>query len=116
MSDLDRTLDRFRAHPGVREALVLGTDGLLIRGSGNGLDQETVAALVPPLATAARALGSATETGNFVTAVLQLSSGVVVAAALPGEALLAILLEPGVGFAPLLREIAAGREALAALL
>jgi hypothetical protein len=40
----------------------------------------------------------------------------VVAAALPGDALLAVLLEPGVGFAPLLREIAEGREALAALL
>ncbi len=116
MSDLDRTLDRFLAHPGVRDAVVLGTDGLLIRGSGKGADEETLAALVPPLAAAARSLGNATETGDFVTAVLQLSSGVVVAAALPGDALLAVLLEPGVGFAPLLREIAEGREALAALL
>ncbi len=116
MSDLDRTLDLFRAHPGVREALVLGTDGLLIRGSGSGFDEETVAALVPPLASAATALGSATATGDFVTAALQLSEGVVLVSALPGAALLAVLLHPGVSFAPLLREIADRRGALAALL
>jgi predicted regulator of Ras-like GTPase activity (Roadblock/LC7/MglB family) len=116
MSQLDSALQSLRAHPGVDHVLVLGRDGLLIQHVGSGeLDAETVSAMVPGLAQAAHGLGAAAGIGAAVTAVVQLASGVAVISILSDEILLAILLRAGVGFAPLLREMAERRGTLASL-
>ena len=116
MSELDRALDALGDHPGVQHVLILGRDGLLVQHRGGGeVDPETVAALVPGIASACTALGDAIGRGEFRTVAAQMEGGVAVITALAGELLLAVLLRPGVGFAPLLREIAARREALGAL-
>lgn len=116
MADLNQVLERFRSYPGVEHVLVLGRDGLLIQHAGEGpLDVETTAAMIPGIASASAALGSAADGGGFVTAVLQLSDRVAIVAGLSSELLLAILLAGGVGFAPLLRDLAEQREHLAAL-
>jgi len=116
MSDLDAALDALRGHPGVEHVLVLGSDGLLIQHAGAGaLDAETVSAMVPGLASAASALGSAAGMGGAETVVVRLEAGVALATVLSGDVLLAVLLREGVGFAPLLRDLSARRPALAAL-
>lgn len=116
MSELDQALDRIREHPGVEHVLVLGRDGLLIQHAGNGeLDAETVSAMVPGVAGAAAALGGAAGAGAAQTVVVRLERGVAVVQGLSDEVLLAVLLQGGTGFAPLLGELASGRERLAAL-
>ena len=116
MSELDQALDRIREHPGVEHVLVLGRDGLLIQHAGSGeLDAETVSAMVPGVAGAAAALGGAAGAGAAQTVVVRLERGVAVVQGLNDEVLLAVLLKAGTGFAPLLGELAGGRERLAAL-
>lgn len=116
MSSIETALQALRAHPGVEEVLVLGSDGLLIQHAGDGrIDAETVSAMVPGLAQAASALGGAAGKGSAATAVLRLEQGVALVESLSSELLLAVLVAGGVGFAPLLREIHARRDALAAL-
>lgn len=116
MSELDEALSSLRRHPGVEHVLVLGRDGLLIQHAGDGsLDAETVSAMIPGIASAAGGLGSAAERGEVSTVVARFQDGVAVVEVLSAELLLAVLLRDGVGFAPLLRELAEERPRLAAL-
>jgi predicted regulator of Ras-like GTPase activity (Roadblock/LC7/MglB family) len=116
MSELDAALDRLMSHEGVEHVLVLGRDGLLIQHVGDGaLDAETVSAMVPGVASSAAALGAAAGAGGAPVVAARLESGVAVVAVLSPEILLAVLLCQGVGFAPLLRELAERRAELAAL-
>jgi predicted regulator of Ras-like GTPase activity (Roadblock/LC7/MglB family) len=116
MSDLDAALDRLRGHDGVEHVLVLGRDGLLIQHAGaGGLDAETVSAMVPQVASAAAGLGSAAALGGPSLVAARLEGGVAVVAVLSPEILLAVLLRPGVGFAPLLHELTERRAQLAEL-
>ena len=118
MTQLDDALRGIREHDGVEHLLLVGRDGLLIRDSGerDGFPAETVAAMIPGLASASSALSRATEQGAFATAVLEFASGVVVVAPLSSEVLLAVVLRAGVGFAALLRTLRRERDHLAALL
>jgi predicted regulator of Ras-like GTPase activity (Roadblock/LC7/MglB family) len=116
MSELDQALDRIRSHDGVEHVLVLGRDGLLIQHAGSRpLDADTVSAMVPGIAQAAGSLGEAAGMGEASTVVVRLAGGVAVVQGLTHEVLLAVLLRDGVVFAPLLRELAEGTPALAAL-
>lgn len=116
MSELDQALDRIRSHDGVRHVLVLGRDGLLIQHAGvEPLDAETVSAMVPGVAQAASALGGAAGFGDAETVVVRLQGGVAIVQSLSADVLLAVLLGGNVGFAPLLRELAGSRAALASL-
>lgn len=117
MSQLDEALRSLQAHRGVRHVLILGSDGLLIQHTGEaGLDAETVSAMVPGIAQAASGLGGAAGAGQAATVVVQLTGGVAVVATLSAELLLAVLLDAGVGFAPLLRDLAARRGQLASFI
>lgn len=113
---LETALASLRGHAGVEHVLLLGRDGLLIQHYGAGeLDAETVSAMVPGVANAATALGRAAGTGDAATLALRTERGVAVVSVLSDEVLLAVLLQGGVGFAPLLRELAARRDELAGL-
>ncbi|MBW3628509.1 MAG: roadblock/LC7 domain-containing protein [Gemmatimonadetes bacterium] len=118
MTRLDDALAGIQSHGGVEHLLLVGRDGLLIRdvGAANGFAAETVAAMIPGLATACTALSRATDRGAFTTAVLEFAVGVVVIAPLSSEVLLAAVLRGGVGFAPLLRTLRRERDNLAGLL
>lgn len=117
MIPLDEALAELKEHPGVQHLLVLGRDGLLIRHVGDpfSLQADTVAAMIPGLISAATSLGRAAETGSLVTSVVEYSGGVVIVVALSSEVFLAVLVRPGVGFAPLLRALRSGRERFAGL-
>jgi predicted regulator of Ras-like GTPase activity (Roadblock/LC7/MglB family) len=115
MTSLAEALQELRAHPGVQHVLVLGADGLLIQHLGEpDLDVETVAAMIPGITAACRALGEAGGQGEFSTAVIEFGRGVCVALELSDEVLVALLLSPGTGFAPLLRVLRTRRADLAA--
>lgn len=116
MSELDRALSSLRSHEGVEHVLVLGRDGLLIQHAGDGtLDAETVSAMVPGIASAASGLGSAAGRGDATTVVVKLGAGVAVVDVLSPDLILAVLLRGGVGFAPLLQELARERGRFATL-
>jgi predicted regulator of Ras-like GTPase activity (Roadblock/LC7/MglB family) len=116
MPALETALASLGAHPGVEHVLVLGRDGLLIQHAGGaGLDAETMSAMAPGVAAAASALGRAAGLGDAATVAVQLEEGVALVAGLSGDLLLAVLLRGGVGFAPLLRELAERRGELAGL-
>lgn len=118
MSQLDDALSRLHRHDGVRHILLLGRDGLLVRHLGDAahIDVDTVAAMVPALATSCAAVGRATELGELSTIVMELDQGVAIVVALPSDLLLALVLDSDVGFAPLLREVRSERDQLASLL
>ena len=118
MSELDEALSRLHRHDGVRHTLLLGRDGLLVRhlGDDSTIDSETVAAMIPALATSCATVGRATGLGDFATAVVELAAGVTIVLTLPGDLLLALVLDGSVGFAPLLRDARRERDTLAALL
>jgi predicted regulator of Ras-like GTPase activity (Roadblock/LC7/MglB family) len=116
MPPLDTALAALGAHPGVEHVLVLGRDGLLIQHAGGaGLDAETVSAMAPGVAQAAAELGRAAGLGEAQTVAVRLENGVALLATLSADLLLAVLLRDGVGFAPLLRELAERRGELAGL-
>lgn len=116
MPSLETALAALGAHPGVEHVLVLGRDGLLIQhAGGGGLDAETVSALTPGIAQAAGDLGRAAGLGDVQTVALKLEAGVALIATLSQDLLLAVLLRDGVGFAPLLRDLAERRGELAGL-
>jgi predicted regulator of Ras-like GTPase activity (Roadblock/LC7/MglB family) len=114
MTPLEEALQELRSHQGVLHVLVLGADGLLIQHLGEpDIDVETVAAMIPGITASCRALGEASGRGSFSTAVIELERGVCVALELSDEVLVALLLEPGTGFAPLLRTLRSRRSEFA---
>lgn len=117
MTQLDQALSRLMDHPGVEHLILLGQDGLLVRQleKAEAIDGETVAAMAPGVVTACTAFARAAGRGAFATAVLELADAVAIVTSLPPDLLLAIVLRPGVGFAPLLAELGRERSRLASL-
>jgi predicted regulator of Ras-like GTPase activity (Roadblock/LC7/MglB family) len=112
--DVVRTLTR---RDGVDAVVVLGRDGLLIDAApANGLDADGVAALVPPVVAACNHLGRASGRGAFGVGLVEFEGGLVLLSELSAEALLAIVVRPGVNVGGLLFELRQHREAIAALL
>jgi predicted regulator of Ras-like GTPase activity (Roadblock/LC7/MglB family) len=117
MTQLDQALSRLMEHPGVEHLLLLGQDGLLVRDlhRDEPIESETVAAMTPGVVAACTDFARSAGRGAFSTAVLELADAVVIVTSLPPELLLALILRPGVGFAPLLRELGQERTRLAGL-
>lgn len=117
MSELDSALSGLRRHEGVEQLILLGRDGLVVRqtGGADGKD-ESVAARIPGLTAACEALGRASGQGAFLTAALEFEWGTAIVLTLADDLILAVLLQPHVGFAPLLRELRAERSRLIELL
>ncbi|HET8654242.1 MAG TPA: roadblock/LC7 domain-containing protein, partial [Longimicrobiaceae bacterium] len=65
MMQLDDALSTLIAHEGVEHVLLLGRDGLLVRhlGAEGELDADTVAAMIPSVASACGALARAAGRG-----------------------------------------------------
>ena len=79
MVDLKQTLNRFLAIPGVRLAVLVGRDGLLIEGlTREGKeDMETVGAIMTTSMNTAEALGQEISRGGVVGALLEYEHGLV---------------------------------------
>src|SRR6266511_3945535 len=81
---------------GVDAVVVVGRDGLPIDSRvANGVDADSVAAVLPTAITQMAQLGDAGGRGDFTTAVLEFGRGLAIVAVLNAEALLIFLLQPG---------------------
>ena len=102
---------------GVDAVVVVGRDGLPIDSRvGNGVDAESVAALLPSAIRHIAELGEAGGRGDFGTAVLEFGGGLAIVAVLNAEALLIVLVQPATNVGSLLFDLRRHRSAIAGLL
>jgi len=113
LRDLVTVLQR---RDGVDAVVVVGRDGLLIDGaSAPKHDPDALAAIVPPIVTAAIELGTACQSGAFATSVLEYERCAVVLSAISSEAFLVIVLRPEANLPALLYELRRHRSQIAQL-
>lgn len=102
---------------GIDAVIVLGHDGLMIDSrTGDGIDSESVAALVPSIVDSCNRLGAAGGRGGMGMAVVEFTAGLAIVAELTDESLLAILVSPGTNIGDLLYDLRRHRTAIARLL
>ncbi len=102
---------------GVEAVIVLGRDGLAIDSrTTNGVDSESVAALVPSVVESCNRLGDAGGRGEFGFGVVEFDNGLAVIAELTADTLLTILVRPDINIGQLLFELQRHRSAIAHLL
>src|SRR2546423_545758 len=90
---------------GVDAVVVVGRDGLPIDSRvGNGVDADSVAALLPSAIKHMGQLGEAGGRGDFNTAVLEFGGGLAIVTVLNAEALLIVLVLTAEGEDRILRE------------
>ena len=79
MVDLKQTLSRFLAIPGVRLAILVGRDGLMIEGLARDgkEDLEAISAYMTTGLNTAEALGQEISRGNIVGALMEYEHGLV---------------------------------------
>jgi predicted regulator of Ras-like GTPase activity (Roadblock/LC7/MglB family) len=80
MVDLKQTLSRFLSIPGVRLAVLVGRDGLLIEGlarDGSKEDMEAIGAMMTSSFNSAEALGQEIARGNVVGVLHEYENGLV---------------------------------------
>src|SRR6266700_710982 len=82
----------------------------------NGVDAESVAALLPTAITHMAQLGDAGGRGDFTTAVLEFGKGLAIVAVLNADALLIVLVQPATNVGALLFDLRRHRPAIAGLL
>jgi predicted regulator of Ras-like GTPase activity (Roadblock/LC7/MglB family) len=102
---------------GVDAVVVVGRDGLPIdSATSDGVDSESVAALLPSVIRGMDELGTAGGRGEFSTAVLEFGAGLAVVAVLHADAMLVVLVRPETNVGTLLFDLRRHRTAIAGLL
>src|SRR5437016_13462111 len=79
MVDLKQTLNRFLSIPGVRQAILVGRDGLMIEGlTHDGKDDmEAVGAIMTTGLSTAEALGKEIARGSVIGVLMEYENGLV---------------------------------------
>src|SRR6267378_2143362 len=85
-------------------------------GRANGVDAESVAAILPSAIKQMAQLGDAGGRGDFNAAVLEFGRGLAIVAVLNAEALLIVLVQPATNVGSLLFDLRRHRTAIAGLL
>ncbi|MGH7529580.1 MAG: roadblock/LC7 domain-containing protein [Gemmatimonadales bacterium] len=102
---------------GVDAVVVVGRDGLPIDSRvANGVDADSIAALLPSAIQHMAQLGDAGGRGEFGTAVLEFGRGLAVVAVLHADALLVVLVQSATNVGSLLYDLRRHRTAIAGLL
>ena len=109
-------VEALHRRPGVEAVVVVGRDGLPIDSTGNGVDADSLAALLPGVLRGAGELGAAGARGDFSMGVLEFGNGLAVLSALNAEASLVVLVHPTTNVGALLFDIQRYRSAIAGLL
>src|SRR5438270_13006651 len=95
MATIREVVEALSRRPGVDAVVVVGRDGLPIDSrTANGVDAETVAALLPAVINGMMQLGQAGGRGDFGAGVLEFGAGLALVAALNVDALLVVLVQP----------------------
>ena len=103
--------------PGVDAVLVVGRDGLAIDSRAvNGVDGESVAALLPTVINGLTQLGEAGARGAFASGVVEFGGGLAIVAVLHQDALLVVLVKPATNVGNLLFDLRRHRASIAGLL
>jgi predicted regulator of Ras-like GTPase activity (Roadblock/LC7/MglB family) len=117
MATIRDVVEALSRGPGVDAVVVVGRDGLPIDSRvANGVDAESVAAMLPSAIKQMAQLGDAGGRGDFSTAVLEFGRGLAVVAVLHADALLVVLVQPGTNVGALLFDLRRHRTAIAGLL
>lgn len=117
MATIRDVVEALSRRAGVDAVVVVGRDGLPIDShTGNGVDAENVAALVPSVINTMAQLGHAGDRGEFGTAVLEFGRGLAVVAVVSADALLVVLVQPATNVGALLFDLRRHRTAIAGLL
>jgi len=95
MVDLKQTLSRFLSIPGVRQAILVGRDGLMIEGLARDgkEDMEAVGAMMTTGLSTAEAVGQEIARGNVVGVLMEYEHGLVSVEPLGDFALMVTLSE-----------------------
>src|SRR5437899_7767315 len=91
MATIRDVVDALSRRAGVDAVVVVGRDGLPIDSrTGNGVDAENVAALVPAVINGMAQLGQAGGRGEFGSGVIEFGTGLAVVFVLNGDVLLVV--------------------------
>jgi predicted regulator of Ras-like GTPase activity (Roadblock/LC7/MglB family) len=116
MATIREVVEALARRPGVDAVLVVGRDGLAIDTHiADGVDQESVSALLPGVIGTITELGAAGGRGEFGTGVLEFGGGLAVVSILTNDALLAVLVRPATNVGSLLVDLRRHRSAIAGL-
>ena len=107
MATIREVVEALSRRTGVDAVVVVGRDGLPIDSrTANGVDAESVAALLPSVINGMAQLGQAGGRGDFGAGVLEFGAG----------ALLVVLVQPSTNVGALLYDLRRHRSAIASLL
>src|SRR5260370_24851642 len=113
MPSIRDVVDGLSGRGGVEAVVVGGRDGLPIAArTSDGIDSESVAALLPSALNAMTQLGEAGARGDFGTALLEFGRGLVVVSVLSADALLVVLVQPATNVGGLLFDLRRHRSAI----
>ena len=117
MATIRDVVEALSRRAGVDAVVVVGRDGLPIDSrTGDGVDAENVAALLPAVINGMAQLGHAGQRGDFDTGVLEFGAGLAVVSVLNADALLIVLVQPSTNVGALLYDLRRHRTAIARLL
>jgi predicted regulator of Ras-like GTPase activity (Roadblock/LC7/MglB family) len=117
MATIREVVEALSRSNGVDAVVVVGRDGLPIDSRvANGVDADSVAAVLPTVIKHMAELGAAGGRGDFGTAVLEFGKGLAVVAVLHADALLIVLVQPATNVGALLFDLRRHRTAIAGLL
>jgi len=117
MATIRDVVEALSRRSGVDAVVVVGRDGLPIDSrTANGLDAESVAAILPAVINGMAQLGQAGGRGDFGTAVLEFGAGLAVVSVLTADVLLVVLVQPATNVGGLLYDLRRHRSAIAGLL
>ena len=116
MATIRDVVQALARRPGVDAVLVVGRDGIQIDAhTGDGVDSDNVAALLPAIINGCNQLGAFGSRGDFSTGVLEYGRGLAVVSVLTGDALLVVLVRPETNVGGLLCDLRRHRSAIAGL-
>ncbi len=112
MVDLKQMLSRFLAIPGVRQAILVGRDGLVIEGiTRDGKeDMEAVGALMTTALSVAESLGKEITRGSLVGVIMEYERGFVSVEALGDFAIIVTLFDNASCISRIRHLVKAGRN------
>ena len=110
MATIREVVEALSRRTGVDAVVVVGRDGLPIDSrTANGVDAESVAALLPSVINGMAQLGQAGGRGDF-------GAGLALVSVLHADALLVVLVQPSTNVGALLYDLRRHRSAIAGLL
>src|SRR5207248_696811 len=116
MATIREVVEALSRRSGVDAVVVVGRDGLAIDSrTANGVDAESVAALLPSVINGMAQLGQAGGRGDFGAGVLEFGAGLALVSVLNADALLVVLVQPSTNVGAMLYDLRRHRSAIAGL-